>query len=283
MGYGQTQWYKELKASQPNCIYCDEKLTDETFTVDHIELASLGGANSQKNCKPCCKFCNNLRGNMEYNEFTTLYPKEKLLKLKEYTLNNQDINGVLVMKESIETLDIIRLNLNKLIERKNEIYKLTIAYKELSNKVRNEIAYSKNLNASEGYKLYVKQREIDRQYLRYKNETKFLNKYTEDLEKLIKITESMNTSMNQSTIDNALTKAIPTLEEDLETVLNNTIDNIISTIKIEPKNQKAIKQSKNYQYRDETDKKQKYTSLSLVWKIIDDDIKNKVLRCSVRK
>lgn len=274
MSYNQSKWYKEIKASQPNCIYCDEQLTEDTFTVDHIELASLNGANSPDNCKPCCKFCNNLRDNMDYNEFVTLYPKDKLIKLKEYTLNNQDINGVLIMKESIDTINNIQLNINQLIERKKEIDRLTLAYKKLSEKIRNEIVYSKNLNASDGYKLYVKQREIDRQYLRYKNESKFLNKYTDNLSMLIDITNSMNKSMSQSMIDNSLSKPIPTLEDDLETIINSAVSTVVKT--------SNKKNSKTYSYNDDN-KKQKLRDLKTLWNNIKDDTSNRKFVCSDKK
>ena len=58
------QWSKN-----PKCIYCENSLTMENATSDHIVPISEGGNNCQVNLMVCCKDCNNERGNMEFNQY----------------------------------------------------------------------------------------------------------------------------------------------------------------------------------------------------------------------
>jgi 5-methylcytosine-specific restriction endonuclease McrA len=45
------------------CKYCFEKLTDKTFTVDHVIPVSAGGSDAFSNLLACCKYCNKMKGN----------------------------------------------------------------------------------------------------------------------------------------------------------------------------------------------------------------------------
>ncbi len=45
------------------CRYCKEKLTDKTFTVDHVVPVSGGGTDEFSNLVACCKYCNKMKGN----------------------------------------------------------------------------------------------------------------------------------------------------------------------------------------------------------------------------
>lgn len=53
----------------PKCIYCDNTLTEENATSDHIIPISLKGSNCQVNLTVCCKKCNNERGVTPFDKF----------------------------------------------------------------------------------------------------------------------------------------------------------------------------------------------------------------------
>jgi len=63
------------------CLYCDEKLTSENATADHIVPISEGGNNCQVNLVVCCKGCNNERGNLEFKYYLS---KKNSVKLKNF-------------------------------------------------------------------------------------------------------------------------------------------------------------------------------------------------------
>ena len=46
------------------CIYCDEPLTPETMTIDHITPRSKGGQNTRGNIAACCRACNLAKSDM---------------------------------------------------------------------------------------------------------------------------------------------------------------------------------------------------------------------------
>lgn len=63
------------------CIYCEEELSLENATTDHIIPISDGGNNSQVNLIVCCKDCNSERGNIPFKSF--LFTKNKKYKKKK--------------------------------------------------------------------------------------------------------------------------------------------------------------------------------------------------------
>lgn len=64
-----------------HCIYCNTTLTEENITADHIIPVSKGGNNSKINLIPCCKTCNEERGDEEFYKY--LFQKQpKFLKMK---------------------------------------------------------------------------------------------------------------------------------------------------------------------------------------------------------
>jgi hypothetical protein len=63
------------------CIYCDEILTTENATADHIIPISEGGNNAQVNLVVCCKDCNNERGNLDFKYYLS---KKNLNKIKHF-------------------------------------------------------------------------------------------------------------------------------------------------------------------------------------------------------
>jgi hypothetical protein len=60
------------------CIYCDNKLTLENATADHIIPISEGGNNAQVNLVVCCKDCNNERGNLDFRYYMSKKNSKKL-------------------------------------------------------------------------------------------------------------------------------------------------------------------------------------------------------------
>ena len=57
------------------CLYCEDKLSYENATADHIVPISEGGNNCQVNLIVCCKDCNAERGNTEFKSY--LFRKNK--------------------------------------------------------------------------------------------------------------------------------------------------------------------------------------------------------------
>jgi CRISPR/Cas system Type II protein with McrA/HNH and RuvC-like nuclease domain len=60
------------------CIYCDNKLTLDNATADHIIPISDGGNNCQVNLVVCCKDCNNERGNLDFRYYMSKKNSKKL-------------------------------------------------------------------------------------------------------------------------------------------------------------------------------------------------------------
>ena len=58
------QWSKN-----PKCIYCENLLTMENATSDHIIPISKGGNNCQVNLVVVCHDCNSQRGNLDFYEY----------------------------------------------------------------------------------------------------------------------------------------------------------------------------------------------------------------------
>jgi len=57
------------------CLYCENELSHENATADHIVPISEGGNNCQVNLIVCCKDCNAERGNSEFKSY--LFRKNK--------------------------------------------------------------------------------------------------------------------------------------------------------------------------------------------------------------
>lgn len=53
----------------PKCIYCQNKLTYENATAEHILPISHGGNNTQVNLIVCCHDCNSERGNINFFKY----------------------------------------------------------------------------------------------------------------------------------------------------------------------------------------------------------------------
>lgn len=57
------------------CLYCENELSHENATADHIIPISEGGNNCQVNLIVCCKDCNAERGNIDFKSY--LFRKNK--------------------------------------------------------------------------------------------------------------------------------------------------------------------------------------------------------------
>lgn len=78
------------------CCYCNRPLFFNGLmaTREHIVPKSQGGNDSVKNLKPCCFECNQLRANLDHNQFrTTVWNMIKILNGK-YTIKLKDLETV---------------------------------------------------------------------------------------------------------------------------------------------------------------------------------------------
>jgi hypothetical protein len=60
---------KVLLQIDPHCHYCGVELDSFTATIDHKIPRSKGGKNNKGNRVLCCRRCNTLKGDMDYEEF----------------------------------------------------------------------------------------------------------------------------------------------------------------------------------------------------------------------
>jgi 5-methylcytosine-specific restriction protein A len=54
-----------------SCCYCGQTLTVETFSREHVLPKSRNGSNKKVNKLPCCKKCNQDKGNKTIDEYIT--------------------------------------------------------------------------------------------------------------------------------------------------------------------------------------------------------------------
>jgi hypothetical protein len=207
--YTKKVWYKKLKNSHPKCIYCGEEIFIDEFTVDHVIARADGGTDTKENCKPCCKFCNGLKSDMSLEEFNKRYPIEKILKLKKFTDSTRILNKSEIYQSIndriIEAFDILQSVQDDYMEHEN----ILGTYRQLSDKIKKEMALDVNLSASNGYKAYCKIRDVERNIIRINSETGILQSFNTkyipirskllDLKKhmQIKKTSIMNKPYNQ--------------------------------------------------------------------------------------
>lgn len=57
-----SQWWRQ-QVGPGLCHYCRQKFSASALTMDHLLPIIRGGKTSKKNCVPCCKECNNRKGN----------------------------------------------------------------------------------------------------------------------------------------------------------------------------------------------------------------------------
>lgn len=282
--YSKSAWYKEMKNNldtvETNCIYCGERLTKETFTVDHIDLYSNGGENNQENCKPCCKFCNQLRGEIEYNKFISEYPKEKILKLKKYTSSNInfEVAGVEYMENLSNKLGNIQNDLAEILKDRKELSEMVSTYSKLDNQISKEIVYSDNLNASQGYNLYVKKREVGRQLEKYRSQLAVISKVGQDLNSALSLIENKKQAIDDKINSDKYARERPVLKD-----IEHIIDDKVKSKTLKNTTHKTHRTYKFAKSSSLSHKKNQYKQLCQMWQNVEADEINKVYKCSCRK
>jgi 5-methylcytosine-specific restriction protein A len=67
----KTRWWQRKTASG-KCYYCDESVSHQELTMDHLIPLSRGGRSTKDNLVPCCKNCNTRKKTMlpiEWQEY----------------------------------------------------------------------------------------------------------------------------------------------------------------------------------------------------------------------
>jgi hypothetical protein len=101
---------KVYTADHTYCCYCGEEIIFRAaLTREHLVPRSWGGNNSELNCKPCCPWCNNKRGNKPlkkwYSELVNelirskdcpqrRYRLEAMIENVQYWINYVERHGV---------------------------------------------------------------------------------------------------------------------------------------------------------------------------------------------
>lgn len=179
MSYQQTKWYKDLKYGNSECIYCGEIIDVDSFTVDHIIPKAKGGKDTPENCKPSCKFCNTLKAHTDYEDFIKQYPKDRLLQLKKYTDSNRQLNESEFLEDVIERVvrayDLLE-SVQRDFDERSEIMPL---YDKMLRDICEKSALDDDKNAAEGYYVYVKMRDIQRNKMRVYAEKRLLASFSD--------------------------------------------------------------------------------------------------------
>jgi hypothetical protein len=83
------------------CCYCDQPLTEETVTMEHIVPDSRRGTFNTTNLTVACAGCNNRRSNKPFFDYCKKYnfSDEKLEKYKKLYFNNLRIKVLNISKE----------------------------------------------------------------------------------------------------------------------------------------------------------------------------------------
>jgi len=74
------------------CYFCGRVLTTKNRSIDHLYPKDYGGISITNNLVPCCKRCNNLKGNLnekEFNEYKRIAKENYDLKLQFLTDVNE--------------------------------------------------------------------------------------------------------------------------------------------------------------------------------------------------
>src|ERR1700722_1332483 len=83
------------------CCYCDEVLTQETVTMEHIVPDSKKGTFNTTNLTVSCSECNNKRGNKPFFDYCKRFDwsEEKIFKYKKLYFANLQIKVLNIAKE----------------------------------------------------------------------------------------------------------------------------------------------------------------------------------------
>lgn len=101
------------------CCYCDQPLTQETVTMEHIVPDSKRGTYNTTNLTVSCSSCNNRRGNKPFFDYCKQFhfAEDKLEKYKRLYFNNLRIKVLNIAKEEC---------LPKLINKDNQAIPMAI-------------------------------------------------------------------------------------------------------------------------------------------------------------
>jgi hypothetical protein len=137
------------------CCYCDEVLTPQTITLEHIVPDSKRGTFNTTNLTVSCSSCNNRRGNKPFFDYCKKFnfSLEKLDKYKRLYFNNLRIKVLNIAKEEClpkladnnsQTVPLLIIKRAcKLLKIKNmdfsdyeKLYQFEIKFEELADKKR---------------------------------------------------------------------------------------------------------------------------------------------------
>lgn len=93
------------------CIYCGKSIAPINFSRDHLVPRSKGGTGHPANIRPCCRPCNNEKGNLSLERYRALirthsdsYDKEIKLANIEYAIEWRNRNWGLCVKQDYQDL-----------------------------------------------------------------------------------------------------------------------------------------------------------------------------------
>src|ERR1700679_723974 len=83
------------------CCYCDQVLTDQTLTLEHIVPDSKMGTFNSTNLTVACYQCNNRRGNKPFFDYIKQFDwgEDKITKYRKLYFNNLKIKVLNIAKE----------------------------------------------------------------------------------------------------------------------------------------------------------------------------------------
>lgn len=96
------------------CCYCNQQLTQDNATMEHIVPKSKGGVFNTSNLTVSCANCNNNRGNKPFFDYLSKFnlPKSKISKYKKLYFNNLKIKVLNIAKQQSNNSDyIVPINL----------------------------------------------------------------------------------------------------------------------------------------------------------------------------
>ena len=68
------------------CSYCSKPIDKDSRTIDHLLPKSRGGVLSNNNKVPSCSDCNQLKDNLDINEFEKLVERLLFFELKNHRM-----------------------------------------------------------------------------------------------------------------------------------------------------------------------------------------------------